>query len=114
MLKWNVIYGDFNSREIETYNIFRHYSFTHDCAKAARKYKDNREAFAEEIRVCLMYYFWSKCEWEVIVQHWPNGERFHDKKIDVYQQVMMNWDIFIDYLWEHRKELKVGRGTQGD
>lgn len=113
MLTWNVIYGNFNSREIEIYNIFRHWAFKQDCVKAAKKFMDNKESFADEVRKSLMYYFWSKCEWEVIVQHWPNNERFHDKKIDVYSQVMMNWDIFIDYLWEHRKELKIENGTKG-
>ena len=105
MLEWNVYYGNFNSREIETYNVFRHYGFVEQCRKELRKYKDDREGFLKEVRGWLMYFFWSKCEWEVIIQQWPNNERFHDKKIDVYDQVIMNWDKFADYLWENRKEL---------
>jgi hypothetical protein len=31
---------------------------------------------------------------------------FRDEKIDVYDQVRLNWDVFIDWLWENRKELK--------
>ena len=94
-----------------------------------------------------MYYFWSKCEWEIILDHWPSGEhysmrkiftleemhndlkypedkllgapdrrfevrvfpehnRYKVKKIDAYDQVMNNWERFIDYLWENRDELK--------
>jgi len=106
MLEWNVIYGNFNSGKIETYNIFNHYRFHEDCVKNAKKNRDNKEAFAERLKLDLKYYYWSKCEWEVIVSHWPPAERFHDEKIDVYDQVMNNWQIFLDYVWEHRKELK--------
>lgn len=103
---WNVIYGNFNSREIETFNVFRHYGFAASCQKNAKKHNDNKEAFAEQLRCDLMYYFWSKCEYEVIVSHWPSKEDDRDRKIDIYDQVMLNWDIFLDYTWEHRKEIK--------
>ncbi len=148
MLCWNVYYGDFNSREIVTYNIFNHWAFYRDCVKAKKKYKDDKDGFAEEIRKSLMYFFWSKCEWEIVLTHWPSGELYElrtdttirdlmdgviqikndrilaypdrkvelrvfpkdnkkeERKIDVYDQVMNNWDVFIDYLWNNRKELK--------
>ena len=106
MLEWNVYYGNFNSREIETYNVFHHYGFVEKCRQELKNYKDDREGFLKEVRSWLMYFFWSKCEWEVIIQHWPNSEGFHDKKIDVYDQVTMNWNKFADYLWENRKELR--------
>lgn len=150
MLCWNVYVSNFNSGEIRLYNVFHHYGFYDDCVKAKKKFKDDREAFAKEVRSSLMYYFWSKCEWEIILNHWPDGEvyemrrdmtagklcdamrgigieypnarisedrevsvrvylkhnRFKDEKIDVYSQVMANWDIFIDYLWNNRAQLK--------
>ena len=101
MLTWNIIYGNFNSREIEIYNIFRHWAFKQDCAKAAKKFKDNKESFADEVRKSLMYYFWSKCEYEIIISGFP-GREGKEEKIDVYTQVMMNWDIFFQYLWENQ------------
>ena len=147
MLTWNVYVGDFNTGKIELYNIFNHYSFYNDCVKAKKKFKDDKEGFAEEVRRDLHYYFLAKCEWEVVLQHWPSGElyglrktfsmqemyhdlkypedklfsdherkyevhvfpehnRYCDKKIDVCEQVMNNWDIFIDWLWDHRSDLK--------
>ena len=24
------------------------------------------------------------------------------EKVDIYDQVLLNWDIFIEYLWNHR------------
>ena len=108
MLEWNVYVGNFNAKKIETHNVFHHTGFVEDCRKAAKKFKDDKAAFAEEVRLSLMYYYWTKCEWEVIISHWPpmKGKGWdYALKIDVYGQVMMNWDRFIDYLWENRKEL---------
>ena len=123
MLEWNVFVGGFNSREIEVRNVFNHHGFWNDLVKIAKKYnkarilpddlriqieaeKADKESFAEAVRTSLMYYYWSKCEWEVIIDHWPQRDGWNDRKVDVYEQVSMNWDRFIDYLWEHRREIK--------
>ncbi len=106
MLEWNVYVGDFNGRVIEVHNIFDHGSFYNDCLKNKRKNGKDRETFFEEMRRDLMYYYWSKCEWEIILQHWPPREDFKDLKIDVYDQVRLNWDAFTDYVWAHLGELK--------
>jgi len=105
-LVWNVYIEDFNSKSIDIYNIFRHAGFYNDVKKYTRKCRDDRNGFAEEIKRSLMYYFWSKCEWEVILSGWPPRDDFHAEKIDVYAQVMMNWDRFMDYLWENRRSAK--------
>ena len=145
-LCWNVYCDDCNGREIKLFNVFNHRSFYNSCVKAKKKYKDDKEAFAKDVKGWLMYYFWSKCEWEIILAPWPSGELYemrktmkiedlrnaidiscnewrnydsavevrcyvpnsdkNEKKIDVYDQVINNWDHFIDYLWENRKLLK--------
>ena len=105
MIEWNVYYENFNARKIEKYNIFRHYAFLENCIKFARKYKDDKEKFLEEVRRSLMYFFWAKCEWEIIMSSWPERDDFQEKKIDVYDQVMNNWHVFSEYIWEHKKEL---------
>ena len=119
MLTWNVYYGDFNSGLIKEHNVFDHYGLLEDLGKFLRRLDRNKElkalpeekkkeAFAKELKTLLMYYYWSKCEWEIIISHWPPSERTKDTKVDVYEQVVLNWDHFLDYAWEHRKELKKG------
>lgn len=108
-MEWNVYIEDFNGRKMEVYNIFEHGRFNDDVKQAYKKYKDNFEAFAEEVKRSLMYYFWSKCEWEVILSPWPERKDFQEKKIDVYDQVMLNWDNFIKYVWEMAHARKVTR-----
>lgn len=147
MLCWNVYREDFNSHDINLYNIFNHYGFYRDCVAARKKYKDDKEKFGEEVRNALLYFFWAKCEHEVVITSLIDGEigqlrtdttagtvrgllqpsanlgyideflpvtvkcyrrssSFDGLKIDVYSQVMANWEPFLDYLWENRKELK--------
>lgn len=106
MLEWYVYVGDFNSRRIEPKNIFEHWGFYKECQRSLKKHGESKEDFLEDVRGWLMYYFWSKCEWEIILNHWPPHDDKEAIKIDVYDQVKLNWDRFTEYLWENKTELK--------
>lgn len=103
---WNVYIENFNKKEIETYNIFDHASFYGGVKKAYQKCKDDFNAFETKVMRELMYYFWSKCEWEIILSDWPPSDKFRDKKVSVYDQVMLNWDTFIHYVWDTAHAMK--------
>lgn len=127
---WNVFIQRVNTRKIEPYNIFEHISFKKDVEVALATAKDKAE-FAEKLKRELRYYFWSKCEWEVIITDWPThvsveevarldkeildyvdkwGKKPYSlsvnlpvaSKVDVYDQVMLNWEVFVDYVWNLR------------
>lgn len=51
------------------------------------------EAYEQILNRECMYYYWSKCEWEVIVSAWPPHDG-SDKKIDAYSQLKANWELF--------------------
>ena len=112
MLEWNVYVSHFNSGQIKPYNIFDHGFFLRDLQKAAEKVHvredipEEKEAFLETLKRDLMYWYWSKCEWEIIISHWVGRTDAKDIKVDVYDQVMLNWDIFCEYVWANRRELK--------
>lgn len=99
-MHWFVICEDFNGRNIRWYDIFRHYGFFDDVQEAYKKHCDDFDAFSDAVRRSLSYYFWSKCEWEVIVGSWPSSDRVLSRKVDVFEQVDANWDVFIMYVWE--------------
>ena len=103
-IRWNVFYHNCNSRSIETFNVFEHGSFREYVKKAAKKYQ-SKEDFAKQLRSEVMYYFWSKCEWEVLVTPWISPRESEKKKVDVCWQIMNNWDVFVDYTWANRKKL---------
>ena len=109
MLTWNVYLDDFNNRRIRTLNIFQHESFLDGCRKAAKKYADDKTGFEAQIEKLLKYYFWSKCEYEIVLDAWPPSPRFHPEKVDVYDQVKLNWPVFISWLWSNREALTKSR-----
>ena len=101
---WNVFYHSYNRKEIRVFNIFDHGRFREDLRKAAKKFK-TKEEFAERLRRELMYYYWSKCEWEVIISPWIARHDDIEVKVDVCWQVMNNWEVFLDYVWNNKKKL---------
>jgi len=110
-VQYNVFFEDFNGREITTINIFDHVGFLSGCKKAYKEFGQDREKFLEQIRRELKYYFWSKAEYELVLTslfdsyHHP----FQPKKIDIFDQVTLNWPVFADYVWNNRKELSSRR-----
>ena len=105
MLEWNVFVSDFNHKEIKTFNVFDHWRFLEDCTKNAQKNSKDFAAFADRLYRDLGYYFGSKCEWEVIITDWPTSGKC-ETKIDVHDQVMLNWEQFCNYVWSHGVELR--------
>lgn len=104
-MKWNVYIYNINQKKIEPFNIFDHGRFI-KCVAEVIKIFDVKELFAEQLKSELKYFFWSKAEYEIIISPWCGGDRDRDSiKIDVFDQVMMNWDVFVDYVWDNRKEL---------
>lgn len=130
-LEWNVFREDWNSKKIETFNIFNHSRFYEDVKKHLKKC-ENKEKFAEELRKSLAWCYWSKCEWETVITSFPvritkeeigrlnkefkaDTERYgHEpysiwisptvgKKVDIYEQVRLNWGVFVDYVWSHKR-----------
>ena len=104
-LVWNVFRYDINKREIVAYNIFNHAGFVEDIEKM-RKNKITSVDFKDRLKQVLMYYFWAKCEYEVVISSFPPNENAKDEKVDIYSQVMLNFDIFCDYVYSNIFETK--------
>jgi len=103
-LVWKAYCHSFNSKEIKVFNIFDHYGFRFGVKKYADKCK-TKEEFGKRLERELLYYYWCKCEWEVIISPWISSSIDRKIKVDVYSQVMNNWDIFLDYVWKNRKKI---------
>jgi hypothetical protein len=105
-MEWNVFRYNMNLREIETYNIFNHGTFLEYVKKAALKYK-NKDEFVKQLKLELRYCFWRRSEYEIFISPWggyyPPGKDV--KKIDIYEQVMANFEIFADYVWNNKEKL---------
>lgn len=66
-LEWYVYNYNDHKNKIEPVNIFRHVGFAEDVDKVRKKYK-TRDEFMGQVRKELIYYFWSKSEYELIIQ----------------------------------------------
>lgn len=102
-LEWNVFYYNINRNKITTYNIFRHSGFNKYVEKAFEISK-TKEEFAKILRRELMYYFWSKAEWELVIKldednhifliPWCGCRNPEEVKIDVTNDTSFNWSGF--------------------
>ena len=115
-LVWNVYVEHFNRQKIVPYNIFDHTDFLADIQKEIKRIPETQddeeyiESVSSVLRSVMMYYFWSKCEWEIVLTSWPTNIRgFHDEKVDVYDQVRLNWDSFVDYVMAHLEDILKAR-----
>lgn len=129
MLSWKVIWDDINKHEIGTYDLFKS-GYWERVARELKQTFPNRKEWENRFRTKLMSQYWCRSEYEVIVASWPpsieiaelerlNSEvrRYEEnyehkpyrvtphiekaEKIDIYSQLEMNWDIFIDYVWRN-------------
>ena len=101
-MEWNVYYHDPNKQEIRPLNIFNHSRFNNDVQEHLKKCKDKGE-FAEKLQTELMYNFWCKSEYEILICPWCFRKREDEEiKVDIYSQVMLNWERFLDYVWNSK------------
>lgn len=95
---YNVWIWNFNHDELESYDVVPRFV---DSIKRYIKPKDRpktKEDLADVLMADARYMFWSKCEYEMIIHGWP--EQKNDKKVDVFQQLQLNWLLFVDFFWE--------------
>lgn len=98
LIEWYVYYHDFNRNKIIKRNIFNN-----SLRKEIEKIKidsNSKEEFSEKLDSKMKYYFWSRCEYEVVVTGlFVDTDKV---KIDIYDQLRMNWHAFVDYVWSFR------------
>lgn len=129
MLSWKVYREDFNKRIIEEYDIFKggHWE---KVARELKKEFSNKKEWEEHFCIKLMSQYWARSEYEIVVTSWPPYIKIEDidkineevndrektwgskplkvninptvnRKIDIYEQLRLNWDIFINYVWNN-------------
>lgn len=95
---WKVWRENVNRKSIEEWDIFEHGGFYKDYLEALKLYPTSKELFSKRMKQVAMYYFWSKCEHEVVITGWSNGKT--NRKVDIYSQLLLNWDVFVDRIYE--------------
>lgn len=131
-MTWNVFRENINRKEIVKYNIFNHGGFANEVDELLKE-DVSRDEFDEKLRMILFYYFGSKAEYEVVITSWvphiskeeldrlnTEYEKHNQqwgyypyalsiepdvsRKVDIYSQIMMNWEQFVEYVWSNKNK----------
>lgn len=108
-LEWYVYRYNINADKIEPFNIFNHWKFCEDLEKARKKYKVPEE-FVERLKSELKFYFWSKAEYELIIEFtnddhiyltpWCGCRNPEEAQIEVTDELGINWQEFAGcHIW---------------
>lgn len=144
-LSWLVKNFDCNAQVIEDYDVLK---YREDEIKKLKKKCATKEEFAKALRSECLYHYWSRAEYELIIERTEDGRIWllpwcgciepekvkidvtddnkfdwkgfaeehigkqifgNEAKIDVYDQLCLVWDDFVDYVynyhhkWQRRK-----------
>ena len=102
-LSWLVTYHDCNADKIKYYDVLKH---REDFIKKLKKKCATKEEFAEKMRRECMWSYWSKAEWEMIIEIDDSGRvwlspwvgcREPDKvRVDVTDRTDFDWHRFAE------------------
>lgn len=97
MSEFNVWRYNINNRQMEKFNVFKHSGFYRQCMKAYKKFDKDKDykKFSEQLKIEAKYFYWSRAEHEIIIKAWVGGNGDEEEKIDIYEQIDMNWDLFM-------------------
>lgn len=93
---------DCNRKVFEPYDIM---PYLRDCYKKEKKSRSKCklvpttfEEFTKFVKSELMYRYWGRCEYEIILADWPSQKT--EKKIDIWWQCEPNLDLITRLLME--------------
>ena len=98
-LVWNVYRCSTSDNRIVVWNIFDSHRFHERIGKIIKKNYE-KDVFAKEVKSALIYCFMGKIEHEITVCHYPKTDNLNEGiRVDVCDEIMLNFDAFIDYLY---------------
>lgn len=98
--EWWVYIDNSNSRKIEKFNVLKHRA---EDIKKMKKKSETKEDFAEKLKSYLMWQYWSRAEYELVIyvvdnrvylKPWCGCSDDNLRRIDVTEDTMLNWQKF--------------------
>lgn len=122
-MTWNVYYYNPNIDKVEIKNLFNMgITFNKDFEVLRKQVLKGdiatKEEFAEKLNSIIQYTYWARREYEIAISDlcWTYSDATDEMKlrwykqycktavkVDIYSQIKMNWDIFVDYVWNEVK-----------
>lgn len=87
-----------NNGRFEPYNIML--TLVDDYKEHKKRPKlTSRKECRKFVQDMSLYHWWGRCEYEMILMDFP--VKRHERKIDIYEQVMMNIEVVTDLFIEN-------------
>ena len=113
-MEWYVYRHDTNKGKIIKYNVVTTSVINRLIERLNQIKKEKGHWCYDDFTMAAMqiyrYYYWGKCEHEIIIKEWVGKEA--KEKVDVFDQLMLNWDIFVDHLYDYVIELMSSKGEE--
>ena len=90
----------FHKDKLTHYNVFNNRLFSEAIDLLFSIPELSFEEFSETVKRKAQWQFCNRCEYEMVLLPWPVGPEDNRYKMDVFEQLEVNWDRFIDYLWD--------------
>jgi len=91
-----VLNSNFNKQSIEPYDVIPHLV---DEYNKLKKKPVSFSEFKDFVNKEAMYQWWGRCEYEIVISHWPPVKDLQEKW-DIYQQIKMNMDVVTDLVMQ--------------
>ena len=104
-LKWYAFNQELNSNKLTYINVLGN-DLVEDILKRVKNKTrriNNYNELKDAVKSYLMYKYWGRCEYELIVSNWLGNDM--EEKIDVWYQLEPNLDTIVEYI---NNELKLG------
>ena len=102
-LCWNVYKENINKNNIDIFNIFECLKFKEEIEKAFNDLWNENDVdkfidtFKNKVNNICAYYFKHRNEYEIVLCSYSSKDKCN-LKIDIYNQIMLNYNSFIYYL----------------
>ena len=88
-----------NNGKLCTYNIFNNHYFREGVQKLFTIPELTYDEMSGELDALARWQFWARTEYEIVVYGWPTASYEKGHKIDVFYQLELNWERFVDYVY---------------
>ena len=96
-LEWYALYWNWNEDCLVKINVIREELINE--VKKLIKHTDDYDIIKTLIKNNLMYHYWSKCEFEIVVRDFAELKPdTREQKIDVWYQLEPNLDRIVEYI----------------
>ena len=105
-LSWLVTYHDCNADKIKYYDILK---YRQDFIKKLKKKCATKDEFAEKLTSEFRWAYWSKAEWEVIIEIDEDGRVWLSPWVGSRENVKVDVTDRIDFDWKSFANEHIGR-----